>query len=226
MTTELTHIEVAVALPVYDTFTYAAPENLLPCTEPGKRVFVPFGKPSVTFGQRKVTGYILGRARQTSQAEIKLILDILDETPLFPKSMIPFFRWIADYYIYPLGEVINCALPKGLNFYDFAELTITETGEKTLSEDSATPLQHQILNLISQKPCSLKALCNKLDKQVPISLVHSMERCGWIENRRKLKGGTTKPRTDRYVCLAETDIPLETLSEPRKKIINIIKPEN
>ncbi|MCP4105767.1 MAG: primosomal protein N' [Desulfobacteraceae bacterium] len=226
MTTELTHIEVAVALPIYDIFTYAVPENLLPFAEPGKRVFVPFGKPSVTFGQRKVTGYILRHSKQNSQAEIKLILDILDETPLFPQSMIPFFRWIADYYMYPLGEVINCALPKGLNLYDFAVLSITDTGEKTLSEDSATPLQREILSLISQEPYTMRALCNKLDKQVPISLVHSMERCGWIENKRKLKQGTTKPKTDRFVCLTKTDIPLDTLSEPRKKIISIIKSES
>ncbi|MBE0598340.1 MAG: primosomal protein N', partial [Desulfuromonadales bacterium] len=32
----------------------------------------------------------------------------------FPPAMIPFFRWAADYYRHPLGEVIRTALPAGL----------------------------------------------------------------------------------------------------------------
>ena len=53
MTAENSYIEVAVAIPVYHTFTYSVPQFLLPFAAAGKRVLVPFG-------QRRVTGYILG----------------------------------------------------------------------------------------------------------------------------------------------------------------------
>jgi primosomal protein N' (replication factor Y) len=83
MQSENAYIEVAVALPVYKTFTYSVPEALWPFITAGKRVLVPFGR-------RRVTGYILGTGQDINSGEIKHVLDILDEKPLFPQSMIPF----------------------------------------------------------------------------------------------------------------------------------------
>nr|MBC8359899.1 primosomal protein N' [Candidatus Desulfatibia profunda] len=119
MTPTPIRIDVAVALPVYHTFTYNVPENLAPLTSVGKRVLVPFGR-------RRVTGYMLGYSQDDPQKDIKIILDVLDETPLFPLSMIPFLRWIADYYVHPIGEVIKNALPGGINLYDFVSIAITQ----------------------------------------------------------------------------------------------------
>jgi primosomal protein N' (replication factor Y) len=53
MATSSTYIEVAIALPVYNTYTYNVPETLHELVSEGKRVLVPFGR-------RRVTGYILG----------------------------------------------------------------------------------------------------------------------------------------------------------------------
>jgi len=85
MTTYSKYIDIAIALPVYKTFTYLVPENFSNFISVGKRVLVPFGK-------RKVTGYILGSCEKISRSkiEIKSILDILDENPLFPSSIVPF----------------------------------------------------------------------------------------------------------------------------------------
>ena len=49
------YIEVAVALPVFRTFTYFAPEPFKDHAAPGKRVLVPFGR-------RRVTGFIFGQS--------------------------------------------------------------------------------------------------------------------------------------------------------------------
>ncbi|MEW6077634.1 MAG: primosomal protein N' [Thermodesulfobacteriota bacterium] len=97
-------VDVAVCLPVFSTYTYRVPADLAAQAVPGKRVTVPFGK-------RSATGYILGPAGETPDGEIKPILEILDILPLFPDAMTGFFRWIADYYLYPLGETIKNALP-------------------------------------------------------------------------------------------------------------------
>ena len=91
MTDNLTYIDVAVAVPVYCTFTYAVPKTLFPFAAAGKRVLVPFGR-------RRVTGYILDISGKTDLKEIKLILDVLDDEPLFPSSMIRFFMWFAKYF--------------------------------------------------------------------------------------------------------------------------------
>ena len=82
------HLEIAVALPVWGTFTYRALPDHLPAAVPGRRVLVPFGP-------RRVTGYVLGPAEAAPANELKDILDVLDEEPLFTDDLIPFFRWIA-----------------------------------------------------------------------------------------------------------------------------------
>jgi len=100
-------IEVAIPLPLDRTFHYSVPEPLRPRVRQGVRVFVPFGR-------RKVTGYVLGPAAHPG-AELKDIIDILDDEPLFTSRELVFYRWIASYYLHPLGEVIKTALPAGIN---------------------------------------------------------------------------------------------------------------
>ena len=95
-------LEIAVALPVWGTYTYRVKADLLPEAVAGRRVLVPFGP-------RRVTGYVLGPAEDAPDADLKNILDVLDGEALFTDTMIPFFRWIADYYIHPLGSVIKGA---------------------------------------------------------------------------------------------------------------------
>jgi primosomal protein N' (replication factor Y) len=100
-------IEVSVPLPLDRTFHYSVPEPLRKSILPGVRVFVPFGR-------RKLTGYVLGPAPHPD-GELKDIIGVLDAEPLFTTRELAFFRWIASYYLQPLGEVIKTALPAGIN---------------------------------------------------------------------------------------------------------------
>jgi primosomal protein N' (replication factor Y) len=216
MASSLTYIEVAIALPVYNTYTYSVPETLHELVAMGKRVLVPFGR-------RRVTGYILASATDVDQEGIKTVLDILDENPLFPSSMIPFFRWTANYYLHPIGEVIKCALPGGLTLYDFFTIAITEKGEDAHLNNSAVSFENQILNRLKAGPCRFKDLNKDLNHHIPNALIHSMEKRGIIVCDRTLKGGATKPKMERYVSLLASDISMEQLSDSRKKIIETLK---
>ena len=216
MTTALHYIEVAVILPVHGTFTYAVADHLAILASPGKRVFIPFR-------QRQVTGYILGAVQHTAQYQIKMVLDIPDETPFFPASMIPFFRWIAAYYCYPIGEVINTALPRGVNEYASTMIKITPTGVAALKKDSLTPLQKKIASLLTKHSLPLKKLQNELKQNTPRSLINTMEKQGWLEKRQERRGGTARPKTERWVKLIRSDIPDDRFRPIRKKIINILE---
>lgn len=216
MTTASSYIEVAIALPVYSTYVYSVPENLLSLVSTGKRVLVPFGR-------RRVTGYILGECKKTDQGKIKNILDILDDEPLFPSSMIHFFRWTADYYFHPIGDVIKCALPGGLNVYDFAAITITKKGEEALLRNTLTPLEREILNVLKEASCGLKKLREKLNDNIPNSLIYAIQQKGLIVHERELKGGITKPKTQRHVSLINSNIPMGSLSASKQRIIEAIE---
>lgn len=215
MTIENSNLEVAVALPVYHTFTYSVPPFLSPYIAAGKRVLVPFGK-------RRVTGYIMGSAAETQPAEIKHIFDVLDQESLFPSSMIPFYQWIADYYKYPIGDVIKNALPGGLTLYDYAALSITAEGKSALRNKTVTSLQRSVLQLLESGPCRLKHLNDKLNQNVPGALLQSLQHSGWIAKTRELSRASTLTRTERHVALGRPDTPMDRLSKARKKIIEII----
>ncbi|MBL0224029.1 MAG: primosomal protein N' [Geobacteraceae bacterium] len=103
-----TVIEVAVAIHLDKTFHYRVPDHLAGRALPGHRVFVPFG-------HRKLTGYILGYVAEAPDSKLKDIIDVLDPDPLWTNNELEFFRWIAAYYLHPLGEVIKTALPAGIN---------------------------------------------------------------------------------------------------------------
>jgi primosomal protein N' (replication factor Y) (superfamily II helicase) len=210
------YIEVAVALPVWGTFTYLVPESLPEVSLQGKRVLVPFG-------QRRVTGYVLEEAEKKDEKEIKSVLDLLDESPLFPVSMIPFFRWISDYYIHPLGEVIKTALPGGLNLSEVLRFSVTERGKEAVFNKRSAQSEERILRLLMESPGSMKDLCAELKEKIPGSLLYSMEQKGWIEKGREIKAAKTKVKTERCLSLTDDERINEPLSKARIRIIETLR---
>ncbi len=219
MTDKSTYIEVAVALPVYKIYAYKVPADFLSMVGEGKRVLVPFGN-------RKVTGYIISYIGKPEREEIKDILDVLDEHPLFPVEMIPFFQWASDYYMHPIGEVIKGALPGGINLYDTASFSITEKGLKALSSKKIkSPLEKKVLEALKRKKTTLTGLRRKIKKDVPGSLFYRMELKGIVSREVKIKGTQSISRTERFVSMVNPDIPRDRFFEKRKEIIDTLERE-
>jgi len=215
------YIEVAVALPAYQTFTYSVPEPLADLMAIGKRVLVPFGR-------RQETGYVLGQSRYSEIPDlkkIKSVLDIFDEQPLFPSSMVPFFKWISDYYKYPVGQAIKHALPSGLNIRQYASLAITEKGQNELDGGQLAPIAKAILSELLTGSILVKDLSKKIDQDIPTAMLYTFERSGWITKKWKIAAGKTKARRERFVCLTDAALTIEGLSEARSKIIEVLKVE-
>ncbi len=183
-------LEVAVGAPVSWTLTYSFDgEQKL---TPGQRLLVPLGA-------RQVTGYLL---RQTDQipANIKIrpITDILDQTPIFPKSLIPFYRWIADYYHYPIGEVIKGGLPGGLTSQSGREVILTEAGHKELAEESHETTW--LSELLTHKRLS-PAMVRKIRKVHDKRLLLKWEKAGFIHIKQLIIASTSKPKLETCVTL-------------------------
>ncbi|MDX2453812.1 primosomal protein N' [Desulfosarcina sp.] len=215
-------VSVAVALPVHDAFSYSVPAHLAPLACPGKRVLVPFGR-------RRVTGYLVGPAGEPTDKidpmEIKHILDVLDDTPLFPETMIPFFKWIAAYYMHPLGQVIHTALPAGLNLTDIAILTIGEAGVAAAASPHPSPLEKIVLSALAKGPAGIKQLQKVIDQPVSWALIHQMRQRGWIQVDRQIKARQIRPKTVRWVTVKEATPASDRLSVQRKIIRNALETE-
>jgi primosomal protein N' (replication factor Y) len=218
MSPKKAYVDVAVALPVYRTFSYALAEQFSPLAAAGKRVLVPFG-------HRRVTGYILQTTDTAGTETVKNVLDILDDAPLFPASMIPFFQWIADYYIYPIGLVIKNALPSGLYYTEQNILTVTHEGKNVITRKFITPLQKQILRQLDKGGAGLKSLEKKLATQIPKALILNMLHQGWLFEERKLTKDRIRPKTERFVTLLESKTTQQSTFAPRQKIIDMLRLE-
>jgi len=192
----------------------------VPLASAGVRVLVPFQN-------RQITGYILGTARPLTGApkqwHIKNILDIPDESALFPKEMIPFFRWIAAYYCYPIGEVIHTALPAGLNTFSTTMIALTSPGEAALRQDMLTPVQKKTALLLKQRALTLKKLCHNTAQDISRSVIQTMVKKGWLEKRQERHGGTLRSKSERWVKLIRSDIPSDRHHAARHKIIDVLE---
>ncbi len=212
----IAYVTVAVALPVYSAFTYRVPDHFSFLARPGVRILVPFG-------QRKVTGYILGVSDTSEIEDAKFILDVLDEEPIFPSSMIPFFQWVSDYYIHPIGEVIQTALPTGLIRKDVSLYAATEAGKTVASGDFSSSIQKDILSVLQKSPKSCKDLSRSLGINISKSLLLSMEKNGSIERILELKTETVKRRTERYVSLVISESHSWKASSSQRRILETIQ---
>jgi primosomal protein N' (replication factor Y) (superfamily II helicase) len=179
-------IRVAVALPVWETFHYAVPPNLRPKARAGCRVLVPFGK-------RKVTGYIVEEISASEERELKSISEVLDPEPLFHETMVPFFKWMADYYMHPLGRLIQAALPAGLNVRVFVTARLTEKGERALS--LLTSKERKLLSWIKDHP----------EKRVPVPVqdLYPLQKQGLLVVDHRTRKSRAGPLLRRFVKVKE-----------------------
>jgi primosomal protein N' (replication factor Y) len=104
--TESLIAQVAVAAPLEKVLSYVVPQTLVSIAEPGHLL-------KVSLGRRAVYGYLLSVASGKADG-LKEIGGVVDETPLFPAGMKPFFERVAHYYHHPIGEVISTGVPVGL----------------------------------------------------------------------------------------------------------------
>ncbi|MFH0823123.1 MAG: primosomal protein N' [Pseudomonadota bacterium] len=100
-------VEVAIPLPVEGPFTYGVPENLVGRVQMGARVLVPFRR-----GIR--AGFVVGMGSPTPpDVKLKDIVDVPVEPPYLTEALWSFIRWVAGYYLLPVGLVLKTALPPG-----------------------------------------------------------------------------------------------------------------
>ncbi len=100
-------IDVALPLPLFRTFTYRVPDGLTGSVTPGSRVVVPFRN-------RKEIGIVVGTSEPRPDMKVKDALEAPDDAPVLDAPMLALSRWIAEYYIVPLGVALRSALPAAL----------------------------------------------------------------------------------------------------------------
>jgi primosomal protein N' (replication factor Y) len=101
-------IQVALPLPLFQTFTYAVEEGLANPVVVGSRVVVPLRS-------GKEVGVCIGVSDVSPlKRKPKAVLESPDAEPAIGPSLLELCKWMADYYIVPLGVVLRTVLPAAL----------------------------------------------------------------------------------------------------------------
>ena len=214
-----TYLEIAVAAPLPQTLTYAIPTSgEIP--KPGQRVLIPLSG-------RLLTGYVLALCEEKPEFRLKPVAEILDDFPVFPEGLVPFFRWVARYYHYPIGEVIRGALPGGLTSQSGRQLKATEEGLHyfLVEQPQLIHMHPWLVNLTARKKLS-PATMRKLWRGKERRLIEQWAEQGLLSIEQIIAGASISQKTEICVSLiseALTPKILSSLKHSEQKTIALIK---
>src|ERR1700683_44517 len=115
--------DVALPVPLDMVFTYRVGAEATPVV--GGRVLV-------SFSQQRMTGVMVELYDRTPSGKTKTVLGVLDVSPVLDDQLLRLGRWIADYYLAPIGEVFRTMLPLNAEVQRSISLRITKEGRLAL----------------------------------------------------------------------------------------------
>ena len=131
-------VDVILPVPIRNEFTYRVPFELNDLVFNGARVVVPFGR------SKLITGIITRVHEEVPQEyQSKYIEHLLDERPIITGRQYKFWKWISSYYMAPIGDVMNAALPA--NFKLASETKIVLHPDYTIDPKFLTEREQTIV---------------------------------------------------------------------------------
>ena len=101
-------VSIALPVPLFRTFTYEIDDADAERARPGMRAVVPFRT-------RREIGIVIDQAEAPpSGVTAKRVHSLPDIEPVLSASMLALCKWIAEYYVVPIGVAIRTALPAAL----------------------------------------------------------------------------------------------------------------
>jgi primosomal protein N' (replication factor Y) len=212
-------------------FTYAIPAGMEPVV--GGRVLVPFR-------QQRMSGIVVDlhdRAPQatTSIIKIKKVIEVLDLTPVLDEHLLKLGKWIADYYLAPVGEVFRTMLPLAAEFKRAVTYSITDEGHMALhlagtsgspARSKRTPQQQlvefRVLDYLAERE-SVREASLRAATKVSKPLLEGMVRKKWIA-REDVSAAQDAARTVKVARLisAEASRAPSRINENQKALIDAL----
>jgi primosomal protein N' (replication factor Y) (superfamily II helicase) len=189
---------VAVPVPLRNTFTYAIPEPMRGVVQPGSRVLVPFRKKSLV-------GVVVEFVDTAPEdAKVREIGRVIDFFPALTPKLMELGQWIAGYYLAPIGEVFRAMLPPLTELRSQRQIVLTESGREASQSVSDGEVSHGL------SATEVALLANLKQKKGTVSLaprasagldrvaLHKLQRLGLIEVRDSMQ--QKKRKTQRVIA--------------------------
>jgi primosomal protein N' (replication factor Y) (superfamily II helicase) len=221
--------DVAVAVPLDLVFTYAIPPGMEPVV--GGRVLVPFR-------QQRLSGIVVELHDRPPQVKTKKVIEALDLSPVLDEQLLKLGKWIADYYLAPIGEVFRTMLPLSAEFKRAITYRITDEGRMALhlagmsgspARSKRTPdqqlIEFRVLDYLAERE-SVREESLRGTARVSKALLSGMVRKKWIA-REDVSAARDAARLVKVAVLraAESDLPITTESGDGAPGVPAARPE-
>lgn len=187
--------DIILPLAVNGMFTYRIPAELSGRVKPGSVVIV-------QFGNRKLYSGIVNElhSNPTAPGTVKNIMDVLDSVPQIKETHLKFWKWISEYYMCTIGEVMKAALPAGLCLESETQLKINPDFKDHFSLDTSSSF---IFSIIENKgSVHLKSLPAVVKEKNTLKIVNEL-----IFKQAVIAGESIsekyKPRESTFIILSK-----------------------
>ena len=129
-------VNVILPIPVHKEFTYRVPFEMNASICIGGRVVIPFGKSKLLTG-------IITKITETAPTDYqaKYVEHVLDDEPIITKEQYHFWQWISSYYLAPIGDVMNAALPSNFKLASETKIVLHPDFDGKIDHLDARELQ-------------------------------------------------------------------------------------
>src|SRR5690242_12375034 len=213
--------DIALPVPLDTTFTYRVPGgNGL--VENGAQPVIG-GRVLVPFREQRLSGVVVALHDREPAVKTKPVLQVLDTAPVLDESLMRLARWIAEYYLAPLGEVFRTMLPLAAEFRRARAYRITDAGQLALhqagmsgssarsrKEPLAQMLEFRVLDYLADRE-SVREPALKSATHADNGILAALVRKKWI-TREDLSSAGEARRTLKVAVLQSTARSFDSLS--------------
>jgi primosomal protein N' (replication factor Y) len=192
-------------------FSYHVPDGMEPAV--GGRVLVPFR-------QQRMSGIVVDLHDRKPSVQTKNVVSVLDPAPVLDGQLMRLGKWIADYYLAPLGEVFRTMLPLSAEFKRSIRYRITDQGQLALHLGGMTGSSARARRTPGEQDAEFRVLdylANRDDAQesslrsateASRAVLAGMVRKKWIV-REDVSDAHDAARTVKIAVLTSTGLPQE-----------------
>ncbi len=186
-------VDVILPVPIDKPFTYRVPFDMNEHLKKGVRVIVPFGRSKLQ------TGIIINIHENVPKYQTKYVEAVLDDQPIITGNQYKLWSWISDYYMAPIGDVMNAALPS--NFKLGSETKILLHPEYEGNIELLTDREYQVFEALEiQEELDLKEISDILGIKTIQPIIKTLIEKRVVISKEELKQ-KYRPKTQPFVFL-------------------------
>jgi primosomal protein N' (replication factor Y) len=184
------------------------------------------GRVLVPFRQQRLSGIVVDLHDRKPSVVTKNVVTVLDTAPVLDEQLMRLGKWIADYYLAPLGEVFRTMLPLSAEFRRTITYRITDQGQMALHLGGTTGSSARARRTPNEQLAEFRVLDYLVDREdrvrenslrsatrVSRAVLSGMVRKKWIE-REDVSGARDAARVVKVaVLLCASEQKTETSAE-------------